>query len=189
MSGRKGYFLILFLLLALFCSFFGNTVYAAEAGGEYLQYQEPQSPTHSSWLSTVAYVFSLLVTFALVIGLAYFASRFLGQRMGGLAGVGAASKVLRVIPLGQNKGIYLVDIANQVLVLGVTEHSITVLKEITEASEVERIRAEQLTTEVSGQFDKAFQKQLASLQQFSKKFPTVFDGYKRDGQKDNGEKR
>jgi flagellar protein FliO/FliZ len=173
----------------VFCTFLLGPVYAAANNGGYLQYQEPQAPAASSWLSTLAYVFTLLLTFALVIGMAYFASRFLGQKMGNITAGSSTTRVLSFVSLGQNKGIYLVEVSGQVLVLGVTEHSINVLKEITDEDQIEMIKAERRQEEVSRQFDKVLQRQLASLQQFSQKFPNVFGTGKQEDQKQDDEKR
>lgn len=188
MGKYRGFLPLLFLFAFIGCIFFTGTTYGAENSKEYLQYQEPQAPTYTSWLSTVAYVVSLLVTFALVIGLAYFASRFLGQRMGG-ATLNNNGKVVSYISLGQNKGIYVIDVLGRIFILGVTEHSMTVLKEITDTIEIEKIRAENIFEGSSNQFDQVLQKQLVYLQQLSKKFPIVFDADKKEEEKNSSEKR
>ncbi|MDD4601083.1 hypothetical protein SDC9_08881 [bioreactor metagenome] len=164
-------------------------VWAAETTtGGYLAYQEPQPASSSSWLSTIAYVFSLIITFAVVIGLAYFASRFLGQKMGQMS-VNSDNRILSTLVLGPNRSIQVVEVAGKVIVLGVTEHSITLLEEITDASRLEKIQ--KLPTAVSppNSFDSVFQRQLASLQQMSHKFPTVFNRRDNSSQDTESEKR
>jgi len=159
---------------------------AAEQGGGYLSYQEPK-PAGSTWLSTLAYLLSLLLTFALVIALAYFASRFLGQKIGRFAATGD-NKVLLSLPLGANRGIYVVEVAGKVLILGVTDHSVNLLQEITDPAVLEKLRAAS-PPESSRRFDAAFHRHLASLQQMSARFPGVFGQYNRaDGENDR-EKR
>lgn len=181
----KKYYVGAYILLVMF--FLMGTVYAAVPNGEYLQYQAPKPVESSSTLSMITYIFSLLVTFAIVIGLAYFASRFVGQKMGRATAVGH-NKVIATLPLGANRAIYVVEIAGKFLALGVTDHGITVLQEITDHLEIEKMKeAQTLGPEI--QFDKVFQRQLASLQRLSPKFPNVFKSSTEDEQKHEGEKR
>lgn len=163
-----------------------DLAWAAGQGGEYLSYQEPK-PVETSWLSTIAYVVSLLVTFVVVIGLAYLTSRFVGQKMGRY-GVSGEHKVVVSLPLGASRGVYVVEVAGRFLVLGVTDNNVNLLAEITDPAEVERLR-----TTVPGdrprQFEDVFQRHLASLQQMSQKFPAVFGHYNRTEQEKDREKR
>ncbi len=161
-------------------------VLAAGQGGEYLAYQEPQ-PAGSSWLSTVAYTVTLLATFAVVIFLAYFTSRFLGQRLGRFSQAGD-NRVLVSLPLGPSRGVFVADVAGKVLVLGVTDHNVNFLQEITDPAMIERLRAASPAGPPS-QFDAAFERQLSSLQQMSHRFPGVFGRYGRVGNESDREKR
>ncbi len=178
---------ILLLLLFLTGVIFSAIVYAAEPTGEYLQYQEPRAASFSSGLSTITYVFSLLVTFAIVLGLAYFSSRFLGQRMGNRLANGD-QKIVATLPLGTNRAVYVVDIAGKYLVLGVTDHTINVLQEITDPVEIEKLKLQQISIPET-QFEQVFQRQLASLQRISPKFTNVFNAYQQNKQKHEDEKR
>ena len=166
---------------------FGKTAYAAESTGEYLQYQEQKPAVYSSGLSTLTYIFSLLITFGIVIGLAYFASRFVGQKMKSRLTIGN-HKIIATLPLGTNRAVYIVEIAGKFLVLGVTDHTINILQEITDIDEIEKMKVEPISVPDT-QFDKVFQRQLASLQQLSLKFPNVFNAHHQDEQKHEGEKR
>jgi flagellar protein FliO/FliZ len=172
------------VLLAVLC--LCGPVLAAGQGGEYLPYQEPK-PAGSSWLSTIAYIFTLLVTFAVVIVLAFFTSRFLGQRMGRFSGAGD-NRVLVSLPLGQNRGVFVVEVAGKFLVLGVTDHSVNFLQEITDPAMIEKLRVTAPALAPS-QFDTVFKRQLASLQQMSNKFPGVFGQYSRGDNEIDREKR
>lgn len=186
----KKYYLVLSMLLLLFFFYgmpFEEIVYAAEPTGEYLQYQESKPAASSSGLSTLAYVFTLIITFAIVIGLAYFASRFLGQKMGSKLAMGN-QRIISTLPMGANRAIYVVEIAGKFLILGVTDHSIHVLQEITDTEEIEKMQAEKASLPAT-QFDKVFQRQLASLQRLSPKFPNVFNAHQNDEEKHEGEKR
>lgn len=182
---KKKYYLGPYILLVMI--FLMGTVYAATPNGEYLQYQAPKPAEYSSGLSMITYIFSLLVTFALVIGLAYFASRFIGRKMGSVAAIGP-NKVIATLSLGANRGIYIVEIAGKFLALGVTDHGITVLHEITDQLEIEKMQEAQLSMPET-QFDKVFQRQLASLQRLSPKFPNVFKSQTGDEEEHKGEKR
>lgn len=177
------------IFLVVFCigiSFIGQ-VYGADSNGEYLQYQEPKPTTSVSWYSTISYIFSLIITFAFVIGLAYFASRFLGKKLGGISANGN-SRIINVLSLGTNRAVYTVEIVGKFLVLGVTDHSITVLQEITDDEAIKELKNEQLMVP-KDQFDGVFQRQIASLQQLSKKIPTTFGANLQNEQKHEREKR
>lgn len=165
----------------------GSQVWAAESTGGYLNYQEPQASS-TSWLANIAYVFSIIITFAVVIGLAYLTSRFLGQKMGQVS-ANADHRVLATLVLGPNRAVQVVDVAGKVLVLGVTEHSIALLEEITDEDRVEKLRQQPATQPVPTSFDSVFQRQLASLQQMSHKFPTVFNNRDHNNHDNESEKR
>ncbi|GBG56288.1 hypothetical protein SPFL3102_00501 [Sporomusaceae bacterium FL31] len=172
-------------LMFLLLSAFSLHVTAQEPQGEYLKYQEPQAPTgSSSWVSTLAYILSLLVTFAVVIGLAFFTSRFLGQKFGHLS-VSNSNKVIITLPLGNNRAVYVVEVAGKYLVLGVTDHSVTLLQEIVDAAEIEKMQVQGNFSPEQDQFKNIFQKHLASLQQISQSVPFRFDK-NNSNQQDNG---
>lgn len=161
-------------------------VYASGQSGEYLNYQEPKS-SGSSWLSSLAYVITLVVIFLLVIGLAYFTSRFLGQKMGKVT-AGADTRIVLTLPLGPNRALHVVEIAGKFLVLGVTDHSINLIQEIT--SEDQIIKLQLLKPVMSdNHFDTIFQRHLASLQHMTDKFPGVFGNYNRSDNENEREKR
>jgi flagellar protein FliO/FliZ len=178
---------MLLVIVFLMGLFLVGTVYAADPNGGYLQYQAPKPVEYSSGLSMITYILSLLITFAVVIGLAYFASRFLGKKMGRMGAMGH-HKIIATLPLGTNRAVYIVEIAGKFLALGVTDHSITVLQEITDQIEIEKMKEVQVSMPET-QFDKVFQRQLASLQRLSPKFPNVFKTHEEDESKHEGEKR
>jgi len=166
-------------------STFSLHVTAQEPQGEYLKYQEPQAPTgSSSWVSTLAYILSLVATFAVVIGLAFLTSRFLGQKFGYLS-IRNTNKVLVTLPLGNNRAVYVVEVAGKYLVLGVTDHNITLLQEIVDAVEIEKIQIQGTLSSEQDQFKNIFQKHLDSLQQISQSSPFQFDK-NNSNQQDNG---
>lgn len=160
--------ILLILVLVLVA---GQGVAATETG-EYLKYQEPQ-PTTSSWLSTTSYIISLLITFAVVLGLAYLTSRVVAKKMTGIR-ENPNSKIYTTLPLGPNRAIYVVEIAGKFLVLGVTEQNMTLLNEITSLSEIERLKSTNDVSVSPEPFSNIFQQQIASLKNMHNNFPLVF---------------
>lgn len=159
------------LLTTLICLLTTSLTIAQEQSAEYLKYQEPQHAS-SSALSTFGYILSLLFTFGLVIGLAYFTSRFLGYKFGGQINAGS-SRIITTLALGPNRALYVVEIAGKVLVLGVTDHTIQMLQEITNIDEIKNLRTQSMDLP-SQNFHQVFQQQFSSLQKMSQKFPLVF---------------
>lgn len=160
------------ILLILVLTLVVGQVLAAAEAGEYLKYQEPQ-PVTSSWLSTTSYILSLLITFLVVLGLAYFTSRFLANKMTGVI-ASPNSKIYTTLPLGPNRAIYVVEIAGKFLVLGVTEQNITLLNEITSLSEIERLKSINDASVSPEPFSNIFQRQIVSLKNMQDNFPHIF---------------
>lgn len=148
---------------------------ATGSGGYLSSYQEPAAqPQQSSWWSTLAYLFSLLVVFAFVVLVAYLASRFLGSKFGQI-NANKSSKILENLPLGTNRAISVVEIAGKVMVLGVTEHNITLLDEITDEIEIAKLHNNPDQQDGNESFPHIFEKQLHSLEQLSRKIPTLLN--------------
>ena len=80
--------------------------------------------------------------------------------------------------LRTEKGLSQRELAERVFVLGVTEHSITLLREITDPEEIERLHRSSLAP--SGGVD-IFSSQMGTLEQFAKRIPSLFrdGGYRR----------
>lgn len=173
------------LLLLLFLAVAGGQVYAQEQESGYLKYQDPTPPA-TSILSTIAYIFTLLLAFAVVIGLAYFTSRILGQKLG--QGAASNSRVLTTVPLGTNRTLQVVEIAGKVLLLGVTEQNITLLQEISDPEEITKLRNAPSSFAGSA-FDQVFQRQLTSLQVMSQRFPAAFGSNRQLESEQEQEKR
>ena len=161
------------------------SAYAAESG-EYLKYSESPPATTTSTLSMVAYIFSLLITFAFVIGLAYLASKFLGRKMSSLHR-NNDNKILTAVSLGPNKSVCVVEIAGKVFVLGVTDHAINLLQELSSDEEIAKVKAQANIANNEDNYADLFQKQLVSLRQMTSKFPGAFK--KNFNYKYNREKR
>ena len=151
-----------------------DPVQAAEeaAQGGYLSGYENTDPRPSSvsWWSTIAYLASLFAVFVFVVGLAYFAARFLGGHFAQQQ-LGYGGRVLSHLPLGPNRSVCVVEMADRVLLLGVTEHSITLLSEITDAAEIDKLRREPSSSPVVPEM---FSQQLGTLSEFVQKIPPLF---------------
>ena len=151
-----------------------DPVQAAEeaAKGGYLSGYENTDPRPSpvSWWSTIAYLVSLFAVFAFVVGLAYFAARFLGGHFAQQK-LGYGGRVLSHLPLGPNRSVCVVEMADRVLLLGVTEHSITLLSEITDEAEIDKLHREEMSSPIVPEM---FSQQLGTLSEFVQKIPPLF---------------
>ena len=131
----------------LFCLiYFDGSV--AEAAGGYLEgYEEtnPQ-PTGVSWWSTLAYLVSLLVVFAVVLVMAYFAARFIGGRFNAARLSASGGRILENLPLGPNRSVCTVEMAGRVFLLGVTDHNINLLGEITDKDLIEHLHTQAINS-------------------------------------------
>ena len=145
--------------------YFGNS--AAEAAGGYLEGYEDVDPrpTGVSWWSTLAYLVSLLAVFAVVLVMAYFAARFIGGRFNAARMAASGGRILENLPLGPNRSVCTVEIAGRVFLLGVTDHSINLLSEITDKDLIEHLHAQSLN---SGDM---FSQEFGTLSDLVKKIP------------------
>ena len=139
------------------------------AQGGYLSGYEtnvPQ-PAAMSWWSTAAYLVSLFVIFAFVVGMAYLAARFLGGHFARPMKT-TAGRIVTNLPLGPGKSVCIVEMSGHFLMLGVTEHEIALPKEITDLEEMERLRRMDSDVSFSGDM---FSQQLGSLSGLAQKIP------------------
>jgi flagellar protein FliO/FliZ len=136
----------------------------ANAENSYLTYKEPAANSTATSLSTFGYVLSLLLTFAIVVGLAYFTSKFLSQRLS--PSLHSRNMLIRdVVFLGTNRALYLVEIANRIFLLGVTDHNITQLQEFTDENFIAELRTKDsnFIGQPSPTFQNVFQQQVETL--------------------------
>jgi flagellar protein FliO/FliZ len=146
-------------------------VFANPEGG-YLTYNNPAVSQGPSTFTTISYIFSLLVTFAIVVGLAYFTSKFLSRKWSP-AIHGRNLIVHDTISLGVNKLLYLVEVGGKVLLIGVTDHNITHLQEFTDEKFMKELHekafnGEQLQTPPA--FNNVFAQQIDKLQHMTSRF-------------------
>jgi flagellar protein FliO/FliZ len=174
MTGKRvllpGILLMLAVLLVA-----ADPVSAAEqtaSGGGYLagyENTEPQ-PTAISWWSTAAYLVSLFAIFAFVVGMAYFAARFLGGHFAQQR-TGTGGQIIAHLPLGPNRSICVVLMAGKCFMLGVTEHNITLLTELDDPEVIAHLKRESEEHPLSGDM---FAKQFGALGDLVQKIPPRF---------------
>lgn len=159
----KIYLPIALIIFCLIC--FGGSV--TEAAGGYLEGYEDTDPrpTGVSWWSTLAYLISLFAVFAVVLVMAYFAARFIGGRFNAARMSASGGRVLENLPLGPNRSVCTVEMAGRVFLLGVTEHSINLLGEITDRDLIEHLHAQSID---SGDM---FSQEFGTLSDLVKKIP------------------
>jgi flagellar protein FliO/FliZ len=172
--------IVLFCLFISFCLYFADSSIvsaaedAASTGGYLSGYQDVDPhPTQTSWWSTLAYLVSLLVVFMFVLVMAYLASRFLGGRFA-KATVEGSGKILENLPLGPNRSVCVVELAGKVVMLGVTEQSITLLQEITDPQQIETLRSKEGQQLPVEGFEQVFAEQFKSLDKISRRIPALF---------------
>ncbi len=166
----KRYYVLACLAGLLFAAATEPALAAEEAAqGGYLSGYDtsiPQ-PAAMSWWSTAAYLVSLFVIFAFVVGMAYLAARFLGGHFGKPVKT-SAGRIVTHLPLGPGRSVCIVEMAGYFLLLGVTEHEITLLREITDSEEIEKLRRMESDISLSGDM---FSQQLGSLSGLAQKIP------------------
>ena len=156
------------IALALLCVILIFDCGTSEAVGGYLEgYEEVQpQPTGVSWWSTLAYLFSLVAVFAVVIVMAYFAAKFIGGRFNARMSTGGG-KILENLPLGPNRSVCVVEMAGRVFLLGVTEGSINLLSEITDRDMIAHLHERSLSDDI-------FSQDFGSVSDLVKKIPPIF---------------
>lgn len=144
---------------------------AAPSGGYLAAYNDVDPmPTASSWLSTLAYLLSMLVVFALVLVLSYGAARFVGGRFSAFSTNGGG-RLISSVALGPKMSVAVVEIAGQMLILGVTEHNVSLLSDVTDPEEIDRLERVALTNNIPAGI---FSDQLSALTKVIGKLPPIF---------------
>ncbi|GIX07178.1 MAG: hypothetical protein KatS3mg115_1581 [Candidatus Poribacteria bacterium] len=86
-------------------------------------------------------VFIALILVLVVVVLLAVALKRLSYRMRQTGG--GEIRILAQLPIGPSQQLTVVEIAGEVLVLGVTEHSVTALAEIDDVQTIQRLRAQE----------------------------------------------
>ncbi|MBT3270498.1 flagellar biosynthetic protein FliO [Candidatus Poribacteria bacterium] len=134
----------------LCCAFSFSAVAAAADGdaedgtvGEFLKSELGPAPVAaevpSLTESAIKILVALCVVLALVVGLAFLLKRatYRMRQVGG-----GTISVVSQVPLGPSQFLSVVDIAGEIVVLGVTEHSVTALSTIEDTAAVEQLRSD-----------------------------------------------
>jgi len=163
MTGKIKLYLPAALVLITLIYFGGS----GEAAGGYLEGYEEVDPRPSgvSWWSTLAYLVSLFAVFAVVLVMAYFAARFIGGRFNAARMSASGGRILENLPLGPNRSVCTVEMAGRVFLLGVTDHNISLLGEITDKDLIEHLHAQSIN---SGDM---FSQEFGTLSGLVKKIP------------------
>jgi flagellar biosynthetic protein FliO len=118
-----------------------------------------------------ALTFDLVVKLGLVVGLIYVTMwvlrTYLGRNRAGPAGSNARIDVIEAAALAPGRSLYLIDVADRILVVGATSGSLATLAEITEPGAIERLRRRPPEAELTGSFAE-------QLRAISERLPATF---------------
>jgi len=107
----------------------------------FLTFKEPQAPEAPSMTAMfIKMIASLSLVLSLVFALAWVAKRYLG-RFNAIPGYSNAVRVLTTGSIGAKKQVSVVDIAGEILILGITDDKITLLSNVSEKESIDRIRS------------------------------------------------
>lgn len=102
-------------------------------------------------------VFGTLIIFALILYLAYIASRYLGKRFSSVNRTGSNMKILESMPVGQDKILLIVKAGEKTMLLGSSKDHIEYICDLDESELV----TDSVTQEHSGDFSQIFKKALS----------------------------
>jgi len=85
-------------------------------------------------------IIKTILVLALFIGGFYIFYRFVTQKAGLHASGHEAIQILSTVPVGANKFIQIIDVAGKVFLLGVSDNNISLLTEIKDRMDIDRIR-------------------------------------------------
>lgn len=90
--------------------------------------------------SVIWMIFKTLIVLALFVGGFYMFYKFVTQKAGLQVSGHEAIKILSMVPVGPNRSLQLIDVAGKVYLLGISESGISMLTEIKDREEIDRIR-------------------------------------------------
>jgi len=155
MSRKKEKLILLAVLLLVFIS----CVSFAEAEQNYLGYLEPEQVSQPNLFWELV---KLLLALAFVLSITYLFLQFLGKRRTLFLAQGQFINIIENSYLAPNKSIALVEAGNKFLLLGLTEHQITLLTEITDPQIISLLRESRAKDERQGE-SVSFAKNLADF--------------------------
>lgn len=115
-------------------------------------------------------IFKIIIGLLVVVGLAYYSTHLLSRRLPVAAGRGQV-RVMGHLYLGGRRGVSLIRVADTVLVLGVTDHHVTLLDKVADPEKVKAIEDSAAAPLLPGDgmerlregFRKLFEERLGSL--------------------------
>lgn len=90
--------------------------------------------------SVIWMIFKTLIVLGLFVGGFYMFYKFVTQKAGLQVSGHEAIKILSMVPVGPNRTLQLIDVAGKVYLLGISESGISMLTEIKDKEEIDRIR-------------------------------------------------
>ena len=158
--------------IAGFVGFLSRTAIAfASPENRYLEYKEPMAANSGmNWLSTAAYVITLLIVFAVVLWAAYSVSQWFGGRMNRLQAANGAA-IVGAVSLGGNRQVVMLKVGERILLLGVTDQQINLLQEVTDEEQVRQLLEQHRTAVQTNVADNLFSNQLLQLDDLEKHLP------------------
>lgn len=148
----------------------------ASPDNRYLEYKDPAAGG-SSWLGTAAYLVTLLLVFAGVLWAAYAASRWFGGRMNRMQSANGVS-VVGAVSLGGSRQVAFLRVGDKILLLGVTDQQVNVLREIDDEQLVQQLLQAQQQEPQPGAG--LFSDQLQLLDELEKRLPGFVRGRKKN---------
>ena len=113
-----------------------NIVYAAS---EELNLPDNIDPQKIDQPSVFSLFIKLIISLVIIVILAYYSMKFLRRNFQSKA-EGDSVSILDQHALGVNKGIYITEIGDKVYVLGVTDHNVNLLTEISDQEFIVELR-------------------------------------------------
>ena len=143
----------------------------ASPENRYLEYKEPVAAAGGfNWLSTAAYMLTLLIVFAVVLWAAYSVSQWFGGRMHRMQTEGGAA-VVGAVSLGGSRQVVMLKVGERVLLLGVTDQQVNLLQEITDEEQVKQLLQQNRTMTPGTVGGNLFSEQLLQLDELEKHLP------------------
>lgn len=90
--------------------------------------------------SVIWMIFKTLIVLGLFVGGFYMFYKFVTQKAGLQVSGHEAIKILSMVPVGPSRTLQLIDVAGKVYLLGISESGISMLTEISDKEEIDRIR-------------------------------------------------
>ncbi len=135
-----------------------NTFY--QDNGNYLNYEEPLPPSVPDLFSTtVRMIVSLIIVLSVILIIYYIVKRFL-LKGNGMIGGNRLIKVISTNFIGHKKAITLVEVADEVLVLGISNNNISMLTRLENNRAITNLKGNNNMSDRDGKGTEVFSDQL-----------------------------